>query len=437
MPTGNKTKTTRQRPKALILDCDPGCDDVIAIALLLGHASTLYQAVDILSVAGNVGIDQTTANARRVLSVFWPEKDAPRIRLFRGCSRSLTGGELPAADVHGRDGLGDVPANMLDEKILPGFAKAEKMLKAPRKEPCAISRLRNFASPGPGFDLLCTGPLTNLAVAFTTMGRAGRLCFWDRVRRAVIMGGNFAVPGNVTDAAEFNVFHDPVAVQIVLDAFREYYTQDAFIKDKRKQKIARSKLVFVPLDLTEQKCLDENKIGDNKRPLLGSEAAKVGFLKYAVHVYARFHALAANRPDWNDKRYSDRNRDVITEQLTGSSGVSKESPFFFLHDALAAWILIADIEPPHPRNRMRPGLPRSGDAIRVDTSLTASRGHIFFPRPHAHPISNRPPDLGTAVHWFEKLTVDNWKDFFKELKALLALKGTSFESDGSEDPNGA
>jgi hypothetical protein len=106
--------------------------------------------------------------------------------------------------------------------------------------------------------------------------------------------------------------------------------------------------------------------------------------------------------------------------LTGSSGVKQLEPFFFLHDALAAWILLnlAKIRESAPGNPEKRGFEKR-DEIRIDTSLGGSRGHVFFTESHAHPVSTPPPSPGTAVSWFEDLPNGMLGDFLLEIKELL------------------
>lgn len=376
-------KTKSSRDNLLLWDCDPGCDDALAMAYLLRPAECPYQRLDFLTVSGNVHVEQTTANTRRVLAVCraaWPKPagEFPQCRVFRGAAYSLTGEEPLAASVHGRDGLGGVPNN------LPGCEVDGAAL--PEVEPTsAIERYLEVAREGQKFDLLCTGPLTNLAVALTTMDRPTLFRFWKSCRRAVIMGGSFGGSGNITPSAEFNFHADPVAVQMVLTHVKG--VQANFDKGNR-----RCQLHFVPLDVTE-------KVGLH----LDVQVCRAGgtapgrFLRYALKEYGTFHAFSAVRPEtcgrFDPVAY-------VKAQLLGSSGVSELKRFCHLHDPVAAWVLAR-------MGKADDGVSWDKMPIRVDQRHGESRGRVIdcsakegLPFPQA--------ELGTLVWWL-KPTVHNLK----------------------------
>lgn len=177
----------------LLLDVDTGIDDALAIAFALG--SPAADLIAITTLAGNVNVDRTTGNTLSVLD--W--LGAPEIAVHRGASRALVRPHRDAAYFHDVDGLGG--AN------LPVSTRAV----GPDRGPAAIVRLAN-AGPGE-LSLVCLGPLTNLAIALNVEpGLPGLL------RRVVVMGGAFRVPGNITPEAEFNVFADPEAAAQVFAA---------------------------------------------------------------------------------------------------------------------------------------------------------------------------------------------------------------------------
>jgi inosine-uridine nucleoside N-ribohydrolase len=169
----------------VLVDCDPGHDD--AIALLLALASPELDVLGVSTVAGNTTLEQTTANALRVLE-FVGRGDVP---VAAGAERPLVRDPFVADYVHGETGL--------DGPVLP----------PPRGEPLrrhAVDFLaeRLLASPRP-VTLIPTGPLTNVAILLATHPEAV-----SRIERIVLMGGSIA-EGNVTPAAEFNVWADPEA----------------------------------------------------------------------------------------------------------------------------------------------------------------------------------------------------------------------------------
>jgi inosine-uridine nucleoside N-ribohydrolase len=176
----------------VLIDCDPGHDD--AIALLLALASPELDVRGVTTVAGNTTLERTTANAIRVLE-FVGRGDVP---VAAGADRPLVREPYAAVYVHGESGL-DGPA-----------------LPPPRGAPSSLHAVdflaeRVLSSPRP-VTLIPTGPLTNVAMLL-----AMRPETVERVERIVLMGGSIA-EGNVTPAAEFNVWADPEAAARVLDS---------------------------------------------------------------------------------------------------------------------------------------------------------------------------------------------------------------------------
>src|SRR5580704_7495475 len=176
----------------IILDCDPGIDDALAIAF--AAASPEIDLLGITTVAGNVELAKTTANALAVAS-FVGAADVP---VTPGSAGPLLRPALHAGHVHGDSGLGGA--------VLPPPARAAAGGHA---TDFIIDTLA--AAPGE-ITLVATGPLTNIGLA---LRREPRLASW--VRDFVIMGGS-ATRGNVTPAAEFNIWADPEAAAIVLAA---------------------------------------------------------------------------------------------------------------------------------------------------------------------------------------------------------------------------
>jgi len=176
-------------PTPIILDCDPGHDD--AIALLLALASPEVELLGVTTVAGNQTLAKTTANALRVLEHVGREE----IPVAAGADRPLVRAAHVAADVHGETGLDgpDLPparGKPLDTHAVDFIAE----------------RLRAFERP---VTLIPVGPLTNIGLLLARHPEAA-----ERIERVVLMGGAIA-EGNVTPAAEFNVWADPEAAQRV------------------------------------------------------------------------------------------------------------------------------------------------------------------------------------------------------------------------------
>jgi inosine-uridine nucleoside N-ribohydrolase len=170
----------------LILDCDPGHDD--AIALLLVLASPEATLAGVTTVAGNQTLDKTTANALRVLE-FAGRRD---VRVAAGAARPLVRERHVAANVHGESGL--------DGPDLPPPAGA----------PLAQHAVEFLAENVAGRTLVATGPLTNVGLLLSLHPAA-------RPERIVLMGGAIG-EGNTTPAAEFNIWADPEAARLVFES---------------------------------------------------------------------------------------------------------------------------------------------------------------------------------------------------------------------------
>jgi purine nucleosidase len=179
-------------PRKVILDCDPGIDDACAIVFACGHPG--LDLCGVTTVAGNVGLAQTTANALSVLEF----AGFPQVPVAAGSAVPLLRPGSDARHVHGETGLG------------------EARLPAPRGRPVdadATDLIIDAAGASPGeVTLVATGPLTNIALAVRRQPALVR-----QVADFVIMGGS-AGRGNVTPAAEYNIATDPEAAAIVFGA---------------------------------------------------------------------------------------------------------------------------------------------------------------------------------------------------------------------------
>jgi purine nucleosidase len=175
--------------RPIILDCDPGHDD--AIAILLAAASPAIELVAITTVAGNQTLEKTTLNARRVCSV----AGIRGIPIAAGSRAPSTRPLRVARSIHGATGLDG-----------PTFA-APSVAADPRH---AVALILETASKRDDLTLVATGPLTNVAAALAREPRVA-----ERLREIVFMGGAVGL-GNWTPAAEFNVWADPEAADAVL-----------------------------------------------------------------------------------------------------------------------------------------------------------------------------------------------------------------------------
>jgi pyrimidine-specific ribonucleoside hydrolase len=179
-------------PTPVVLDCDPGHDDAIALALAAAAPAIELRAVT--TVAGNQTLEKTTYNALRVLTVL----DRSEVPVAPGLAEPLLREPIAAGEVHGETGLdgADLPepaAEASDEHAVDAIARIAREATEP-------------------VTLVAVGPLSNVAVAIR---RYPDLV--DALERIVVMGGSLGT-GNVTPAAEFNVHVDPEAAAIVFDA---------------------------------------------------------------------------------------------------------------------------------------------------------------------------------------------------------------------------
>ena len=176
----------------IIIDTDPGQDDAVAILLALGSPEEI-DVLGITCVAGNVPLELTSRNARMICEL----AERPDVPVYAGCDRPLGRDLVTAEHVHGKTGL-DGPE--LPEPQMP--------LQAQHAVDYIIETLRS--EPEGSVTLCPLGPLTNIAKA---LKRAPDIA--GRIREIVLMGGAYFEVGNITPAAEFNIYVDPQAADIV------------------------------------------------------------------------------------------------------------------------------------------------------------------------------------------------------------------------------
>ena len=179
--------------RKIIIDTDPGQDDAVAILLALASPDEV-EVLGITSVAGNVPLDLTTKNARKVCEL----AGRPDVPIYAGCATPLGRALVTAEHVHGKTGL--------DGPDLPEPT-------TPVQEQGAVDFIvTTLRAEAPGSVTLCPlGPLTNIATAFR---QAPDIV--DRVAQIVLMGGAYFEVGNITPTAEFNIYVDPEAADIVM-----------------------------------------------------------------------------------------------------------------------------------------------------------------------------------------------------------------------------
>lgn len=218
------TRTSRK----IIIDTDPGQDD--AVAILLALASPELEVLGITCVAGNVPLALTERNARVICELV----NRTDIRIFAGCDQPLTRKLVTAEHVHGKTGLDGITLPDPVQPLAPGHA-VDFIIETLRRE-------------APGTVTLCPlGPLTNIATAFQ---KAPDIV--ARVAEIVLMGGGYFEGGNITPAAEFNIYVDPEAADIV---FR-----------------AGAPLVVMPLDVTHKALTSREWVEDIRA--LGTRAGQ-------------------------------------------------------------------------------------------------------------------------------------------------------------------
>lgn len=214
----------------VIISCDPGIDDAVALAVAFG--SPELEVLAVAATAGNVSLETATANAAALLDLLGAAADLP---VHSGAAGPLAGGDrIPDEPVHGAGGLGGV--------VLPPSAR--------RIERDAVAHMARLILDRPGeVTLLALGPLTDIALLFErfpeTIGAIGQL---------VVMGGAVFTQGNVTLAAEFNFYADPEAAALVLERGR--------------------RIRLVPLDVTRKAVVDRPTAA--KLAALPSPAGEIG-----------------------------------------------------------------------------------------------------------------------------------------------------------------
>ena len=179
-------------PHKTIIDTDPGQDDAVAILLALASPKEI-EVLGIVAVAGNVPLDLTQKNARIVCEL----AGKPDVPVYAGCDKPLGRPLVTAEHVHGKTGL-DGP--VLPDPTMP--------LQDQHGVDFIIDTLRSEATKT--ITLCVLGPLTNIATAFK---KAPDIV--DRVQQVILMGGAYFQVGNITPTAEFNIYVDPQAADIV------------------------------------------------------------------------------------------------------------------------------------------------------------------------------------------------------------------------------
>ncbi|MED3962497.1 nucleoside hydrolase [Niallia taxi] len=241
-------------PEKLILDVDTGIDD--AIGILLAVKSKKFDLLGITTVNGNVSLDAATVNTCKILDLL----EETEIPVIKGAETPLFREPFFEHRIHGEDGLGgalkDIPArNVASDGFAPDFI---------------INSILSFSGE---VTLVCTGPLTNLALAVKKCPQITK-----HVKKVIFMGGVVKGVGNITPTAEFNAYVDPEAAKIVLQA-------------------GFPAIVQVGLDVTRKALLTKEHISKLKNEKLASYIEE-STRDYQEKYYSRYgvHACAMHDP---------------------------------------------------------------------------------------------------------------------------------------------
>jgi purine nucleosidase len=172
-----------------LIDTDTASDDAVALIMALG--SPQIQVAAITTVAGNVDVQQASRNA-----LYTAQLCSSNVPVFAGAERPLTRAHVSASWFHGRDGLGD-----------HGYAPPRRSVETQSGADAIVETIEAH----PGLVIVTLGPLTNIALALQKKPDIA-----DKVSRLVLMGGAPCCEGNVTPAAEYNIWCDPEAARMVV-----------------------------------------------------------------------------------------------------------------------------------------------------------------------------------------------------------------------------
>lgn len=183
-----------ENKRKIIMDCDPGIDDAVALCLAAAHPE-IFEILGITTVAGNQTIEKVTENALRLVAFYGLE-----VQVAKGAETPILRPPVTASDIHGKNGIGDIEIPETNKK--PAAVHAVIFMK----------QLFDELNEGEKITLIPTGPLTNIGLLFSVFPEVK-----EKVEEIVLMGGA-AVGGNVTSASEFNIYEDPEAAAIVFNS---------------------------------------------------------------------------------------------------------------------------------------------------------------------------------------------------------------------------
>lgn len=181
-------------PVPVIFDCDPGIDD--AVMLMMAFLSPRIDVQAIMTVAGNVPLRLTSRNARMICD----RMGRRNVPVHAGCPRPLLRKPVTAEDFHGETGIAGIDVFEPATPLAPGHAVNDLIARLAAAAPASQT-------------VILSGPMTNLATALVMAPQIAR-----GIGHLIVMAGGSTIGGNITPFAEFNVFADPHAAAIVLDA---------------------------------------------------------------------------------------------------------------------------------------------------------------------------------------------------------------------------
>ena len=238
---------TNVKRRNVIIDCDPGIDDSLAIMLALSLESISVKGITI--VCGNSPVEMGFGNAKKVLH-FLKRLDIP---VYQGEKTPLKREYVNALDTHGEDGLGE---SFLPE--IPGYEQNETAVEF-------MGRIiRECAAAGEPCSVIALGPMTNLARLIQTDREA-----FDQIQEIISMGGNFKSHGNCSPVAEYNYWVDPDAAALVYETAAQKH----------------SLISMVGLDVTRKIVLTPDLLEYMKRlqPEIGSFVQKITKFYFDFH----------------------------------------------------------------------------------------------------------------------------------------------------------
>lgn len=230
------------KKRKVIIDCDPGIDDSLAIMMAL--SSEMIEVVGITIVCGNSPVELGFENAKKVLK----QLNRLSIPIYQGASQPLKKEYVDALDTHGRDGLGESFLENVEgyEQSMDAVSFLSKTL---REESCSV---------------IAIGPMTNLAALIVRDEEA-----FNQIETLVSMGGNYRSHGNCSPVAEYNYWEDPEAAAMVY---------------QQMEKLGKQ-IHMVGLDVTRKIVLTPNLLSYMERlqPQLGAFIRKITKFYYDFH----------------------------------------------------------------------------------------------------------------------------------------------------------